>query len=453
RGYRLTQEGVNRVREMYKAKGLTQEKLATLAHTTVDTVKRLLGTKRSENGVERWVIENVVRVLGLKPTDIVDPKIWNPHHTQYPSEFKSLIEEKISNFCGRQFVFDAFEQFLNSHLNGYFTLIGDAGMGKSAIASKYVADCGAICYFNVLAERRNRPELFLKSVRQQIIQRYQLKEAEQDNLSTLLAKVSEQLKTGDRLVIVVDALDEVEQEPGGNLLDLPKTLPKQVYFFLTRRPYILRNKRLFIDPGVPIRELDLTHQDYCQFSQQDIQEYIRLFVAADSDYQNTLRQWIQNQNVSIEQFIQQVAEKSENNFMYIRYLLPAIANGNYNDLDLKDLPQGLQEYYQTHWVRMGMEERQPLMVMVLFILVEIGTPIPCGMIAEISDTDEADVGEILERWREYLIVQEIESETCWTLYHASFLQFLSQKRDLKSSRKLFKEVNQRIVDYYQSFAL
>jgi hypothetical protein len=101
---------------------------------------------------------------------------------------------------------------------------------------------------------------------------------------------------------------------------------------------------------------------------------------------------------------------------------------------------------------MGMEERQPLMVMVLFILVEIGTPIPCEMIAEIADADEADVGDILERWREYLTVQEMENETCWTLYHASFLQFLSQKRELKSSRKLFKEVNQRIVDYYQDFA-
>jgi hypothetical protein len=334
----------------------------------------------------------------------------------------------------------------------YFTVIGDAGMGKSAIASKYVADHPTICYFNVLAERRNRPELFLKSIRQQLIQRYQLKNLEQDNLSTLLAKVSEQLATSDRLILVVDALDEVEQEPGGNLLDLPKTLPDKVYFFLTRRPYLLRNKQLFVDPGVPMEELDLTDQHYSQFSQNDIKEYIRLFVNNDSEHQQTLKQWINNQNVTVEQFVEQVAEKSENNFMYLRYLLPAIANGNYNDLELKDLPQGLQEYYQTHWVRMGMEERQPLMVMVLFILVEIGTPIPCEMIAEIADADEADVGDILERWREYLTVQEMENETCWTLYHASFLQFLSQKRELKSSRKLFKEVNQRIVDYYQDFA-
>ncbi|MGB3535554.1 MAG: NACHT domain-containing protein [Microcoleaceae cyanobacterium] len=453
RGYRLTPEGVNLVRKTYKENSLTQEKLADLAHTTIDTIKRLLGTKRSENGVERWVIENVARVLKLKPTDIVDPKIWNPQQTLYPSEFKSLIEEKIRNFCGRQFVFSQFDQFLNSHPHGYFTVIGDAGMGKSAIAAKYVADRETICYFNVLAERRNRPELFLRSVRQQMIDRYQLKDAEQDNLSTLLAKVSQQLATGDRLILLVDALDEVEQQPGSNLLDLPNTLPDQVYFFLTRRPYILRNKQLFVDPGVAMQELDLTDEKYCQLSREDIKSYIRLFINSDSEHQETLNQWIDHQNVTVEQFIEQIANKSENNFMYIRYLLPAIANGNYNDLELKNLPQGLQEYYQIHWVRMGMEERQPLMVMVLFILVEIGTPIPCEMIAEIADADEADVGDILERWREYLTVQDIEEETCWTLYHASFLQFLSQKRELKATRKLFREVNQRIVNYYQNFTL
>jgi hypothetical protein len=451
RGYRLTPEGVNLVRKSYKENKLTQEKLADRANTAIDTIKRLLGTKGSENGVERWVIENVARVLKLKPTDIVDPKIWNLQETLYPSEFKSLIEEKIRNFCGRQFVFSRFDQFLNSHPHGYFTVIGDAGMGKSAIAAKYVADHGTICYFNVLAERRNRPELFLRSVRQQMINRYQLKNAEQDNLSTLLAKVSQQLATGDRLILLVDALDEVEQQPGSNLLDLPKNLPDQVYFFLTRRPYILRNKQLFVDPGIPMQELDLTEEKYCQLSREDIKSYIHLFINSDSEHQETLNQWIHHQDVTVEQFVEQVANKSENNFMYIRYLLPAIANGNYNDLELKNLPQGLQEYYQIHWVRMGMEDRQPLMVMILFILVEIGTAIPCEMIAEIADADEADVGDILERWREYLTVQDIEEETCWTLYHASFLQFLSQKRELKATRKLFKEVNQRIVNYYQYF--
>jgi hypothetical protein len=71
----------------------------------------------------------------------------------YPIEFERLIKDKTESFCGRKFVFDAIEDFFSNNLNGYFTVVGDAGMGKSAIAAKYVLDNPeAICFFNVRAE-------------------------------------------------------------------------------------------------------------------------------------------------------------------------------------------------------------------------------------------------------------------------------------------------------------
>ena len=85
--------------------------------------------------------------------------------------------------------------------------------------------------------------------------------------------------------------------------------------------------------------------------------------------------------------------------MYLRYVLPAIAKGDYNDLSLKQLPDGLQEYYQNHWVRMGLEAKPgQLMEIVLYILLEIGTPIDCEMIAGIAKEDECDVEAVLEEW-------------------------------------------------------
>lgn len=366
----------------------------------------------------------------------------------YSEEFAALIQEKTSSFCGRKFVFEALEQFIDNHTKGYFTVIGDAGMGKSAIAAKYVSDNRAICYFNILAERRNRPELFLKSIRQQLIHRYQLQNAGDADLRTLLSRVAQNLSSGEHLVIVVDALDEVEQEPGENLLHLPIALPDRVYFLLTRRPYNLGKKRLTVSPGVPVVELDLTAKEYEEFNREDVKAYIRLCLDRDPDYRDGLRKWIQERHIAPEAFVEQVAEKSENNFMYLRYVLPGIAAGDYDDLSLKELPQGLQEYYQTHWVRMGMEtEQQEIMAIILFILVEIGTPIPCEMIADIARKDESQVGRILDEWVEYLTQQEIEGETCYSIYHASFLDFLKGKRELKNTRKLFQDVNQRISEY------
>ena len=440
-------KGKEYLREQIKEKGFTQEKLAQLAKVSTDTIKRLLGTKDCPNGVERWQVTKIAEKLGLEPTDIVDPKDWNAGNS-LPPEFESLIAEKIRTFCGRRFVFDTFQQFITANPHGYFTIIGDAGMGKSSIVAKYVSEHKSPCYFNILVEGRNKPELFLKSIRQQLIDRYQLPNSENADLPTLLAKVAVKLTAGQPLVIAVDALDEVEQEPGENLLHLPTTLPDNVYFLLTRRPYHLGKKRLSVSPGVPVKELDLRDDQYVNFNQDDIKEYILFVINADYDYKDGLRKWIQERGILDASFVEQLANKSENNFMYLRYVLPAIAKGDYNDLSLKQLPDGLQEYYQNHWVRMGLEAKPgQLMESVLYILLEIKTAIPCEIIAGIAEVDECDVKAVLDEWVEYLKNQNVDGEICYSIYHASFLDFLKTKREMDSKRKLFKEVNQRIVDY------
>ncbi|MDB9458989.1 NACHT domain protein, partial [Dolichospermum circinale CS-545/17] len=320
-------------------------------------------------------LKQLIESLKEKPTIIVYP---------YPPEFEALIKEKIKLFCGRGFVFDAFEKFINDNKKGYFTVIGDAGMGKSTIAAKYVSDHKAICYFNVLVDGNNRPELFLASIRQQLINRYELTNVDKDDLSTLLTEATAKLSPNEKLIIVVDALDEVKQDPGGeNILYLPKTLPDHVYFFLTRRRYEPTQERLYTE-GLKKEYLDLTNSKYNQENQNDILGYIRFCLNNDPEHQAGLKTWIENKNISPEPFVQQLAAKSENNFMYLRYVLPAIAEGKYNDLNLNQLPQGLQDYYQTHWERMNMNNSSKEMrVMILFILVEIGTPISGEMISEI----------------------------------------------------------------------
>ena len=365
-------------------------------------------------------------------------------------EFQSLITEKTQSFCGRGFVFAAFQNFTNTNKKGYFTVIGDAGMGKSTIAAKYVSENNAICYFNVLVDGRNRPELFLESIRKQLINRYQITNVENADLSTLLEKATEKLSTNEKLIIVVDALDEVDQKPGAeNILYLPKTLPDNVYFLLTRRRYEPSKKRLYTE-GVTQEELDLTDKKYDAENAKDIQEYIRFCLENYPEHKNGLQNWISNRKITPDDFVQKLADKSENNFMYLRYVLPAIAEGDYDDVNLTQLPQGLQNYYQTHWDRMKMNDSSKEMkVMILFTLVEIATPIPCEMIFNILHQDEYVVQDVLDEWIEYLRTSNIDGDICYSIYHASFLDFLKAKRELQATRKLFKEVNQRIADYLE----
>lgn len=406
--------------------------------------------RRSDQKIDESLekLEQIIKLLepltAQKSEGSGNPSVPTP----YPEEFEALIQEKTKAFCGRKFVFAAFEKFINTKPNGYFTVVGDAGMGKSALAAKYVFDNHAICYFNILVQGSNRPELFLKSIRQQLIHRYQLQDVGDADLPKLLAKVAQKLPAGDRLVIVVDALDEVEQEPGAeNLLYLPRELPERVYFLLTRRPYSLEKKRLQV--SVPEGSLDLRVGEYANFSREDVKAYIRLLLNDDPDYKDALNKWIQQRNYTPEYFVEQVAEKSENNFMYLYHALPAIARGEYDDLALEQFPKGLQDYYQNHWRRMGMEtEPKELMVIVLLILVEISTPITCQTIAAIAERDIDEVEDVLEdKWVEYVKKQPIEGQLCYSIYHASFLDFIQEKRDVKRIKRLYKDVNQRIAEY------
>lgn len=370
----------------------------------------------------------------------------------YPKEFKATISEKTRLFSGREFVFEKVREFFRNKDRGYFTIVGDAGMGKSAIAAKLIKDYRFPCYFNIFADGRNTPEQFLASIRKQLINRYSLQNADNDNLSALIQKVSEKLtQNNDPLIIVIDALDEVKQEGRDNLLSLPQNLPKGVYFLLTRRPYNLETKRLSLSPDTPRDELDLRNDQYTQLSNDDVRKYIPLFIEKDKEYGENLRQWIQDHNINQVHFVDIVAAKSENNFMYLRYILPGIAKGEYRDLQLERLPEGLQDYYQVHWSGMGMEEEaNQIKVKILYVLVDIGIVSP-KLIAEILDQDEYEVRVVLNDWVEYLTKKEsLEDDKKYyqySIYHRSFLDFLKDKDELNPGRKILKEVKKSIADY------
>lgn len=421
-------EGKIKLREGYKAARLTIQSLAQQANVSEDTVKRLLGTKECPNGVERWAVENIAKFLNIKPTDIVNNKDW--YSQLIPPEFDILIKDKTQKFCGREFVFKSINEFLKTNKSGYFKIIGDAGMGKSAIAAHYVLNNpGTICFFNIRAEGKNRPDLFLRLIRQQLTHRFQIPDLADTDLSNLLTKASEKLSAWESLVIVVDALDEVEQEGNGNLLYLPTILPEKVYFILTRRPCNPEERRLNISPSVAYQELDL--RKYSQKSNDDVKEYIWQLLNS-GEYQQGLQQWLQQQNhISKTDFVETIAAKSENNFMYLRFVLPAIAEGFYNDKPLDELPVGLQGYYESHWRLMGMTTK-PLprnKIKIIYVMCALSNTISRELIAKYSKQSDLTVEEVLKGWAQFLQKQENYQPPRYRFYHESFRDFL-QRQDI-----------------------
>jgi lambda repressor-like predicted transcriptional regulator len=440
-----SESGKIKLKQAYKAAGLTIETLAEKAIVSQDTIKRLLGTKECPNGIERRQVISIAKALNISPTDIVDPQDWYPQ--QIPQEFKKLIADKTKSFCGRGFVFQAIAEFIQNNSNGYFTVVGDAGMGKSAIAAKYILDHPeTVCYFNIRAEGKNRADLFLKVIRQQLKERYELLNVEDADLSTLLTKVSEKISNGERLIIVVDALDEVDQEASGNLLYLPTILPNNIYFLLTRRPYLAEEKRLILSPSVAYQELDL--REYVQKSNDDVQEYIWLLLNS-SEYQQGLQQWIEKQpNLSKSEFVKEIAAKSENNFMYLRCVLPAIAEGFYNDKPLNQIPVGLQGYYLSHWQIMGMTNK-PLprnKIKIVYVMCALKSAASREVIAKYSKQNELTVQEILDGWAQFLQKQENYQPPRYRFYHESFRDFLHNLEIIKAAGVSLPDISAEVAE-------
>ena len=339
----------------------------------------------------------------------------------HPIEFQQVIVEKSQNFVGRAFVFSAISNFLHRHNRGYFTIVGAPGSGKSSILAKYVTENPHVIYYNAQVAGKNYAEEFLATICTQIAS------SGETSLHSLLQQVSDELEPQQKFIIAIDALDAIDrtnQTPGSNLFYLPRYLPRGVYFLLTRRPYIKKKSGLLIE--APSQVLDLA--EYPQQNREDVQAYIGQYFTSEQE------------------FITQLTVKSENNFMYLSQILPAISEGfscePYQFVELSDatslqLP-GLEAYYQQHFQKMippnSPSSERELKLSVLSVLVQHFSSVSAEAIARIIDADEYDVEEILENWHEFLILQQIDREIRYSFYHASFCNFLCKQLTLGTSK-------------------
>lgn len=369
------------------------------------------------------------------------------------NQFKSLIEDKTKWFVGRKYVFDAIQAFISNNPKGYFTIIGDPGQGKSAILAKYVQDTGCVAHFNVQLQGINRADQFLESVCRQLAIRYDLPydplppKATQDGefLSQLLEEVTRRAE-GQPVVVAVDALDEVDSASyrEANILYLPPQLPDGIYFILTRR-----RVEVPLTVYVPTQSLSLLDEQYQADSERDVRTYIQNRID-DSD---TLRQRIDERQESVPDFIHKLTEKSEMNFMYLRYILQDIESGLYKDLDLERFPHGLQGYYEFHWRRMGMMDK-PLpteKIKIVYVLAEVRQPVSVKKICDFSSEDGTKVEQVIKEWKQFLHDLRKNEQIRYSVYHSSFRDFLHRQDILASHPITLQDVHRRIAEDQLSF--
>ena len=394
-------------------------------------------------------------------------------------EFAAIIHQKSVNFLGRDFVFTAINNFLNRYNRGYFTIIGLPGSGKSAIIAKYInqnnpPENRQVIYYNAELEGKNHAEEFLKYICSQIIATFDQISLPNlpDNategswfLSLLLQQISDYLQSNQpnqKLIIAIDSLNCINshlQPPGTNIFYLPRYIPQGVYFLLSRRPFLPDNSGLLIE--APVQSLHL--EDYPQENKRDIQNYIRRnltpltplpyegmgeqdasnspspiteieeknlsnspLLAGEGLGERSIKSWLNTHQINEAEFMTNLTNRSENNFMYVSQILAAITNNFYPQPSQigTSFPPQLETYYQQHLEKMLGSQHQDFPLAVLQVLAQTTQPISVTDIANFLNTDEYDVEEVLEDWLEFLQVETIFDSTTYKFYHDNFRQWL-----------------------------
>jgi hypothetical protein len=362
--------------------------------------------------------------------------------------FDALIADKIRNFVGRRFVFDALDEFFNKQDSGYFVIRGVPGIGKSAFMAKLVNDRGYVHHFNIASQNIRSTRAFLENTCAQLIACYGLENKEfpqnaTDNSGFLVQCLSDaaakRKDKSQKIVIAIDSLDEADRlglASAVNNLFLPHSLPEGVYIVLTTRP--LADVRLDVAHK---QVLDLEANSAGNL--QDITEYIQAFIQRPA-----MQSRISTLGYKSDDFLVALRAKCQGNFMYLYHVLPDIEAGRLIPDNVDDLPDGLLAYYQRHWRQMrdgNEKEFDTLYEPIVCILGVAQEPVTVQQIATWTKLSQGQVKTSIQLWREFLEEEQVEDKQCYRIYHVSFQDFLKEQVDLD-------QFDEMIANFYLSLA-
>jgi len=404
-------------------------------------------------------------------------------------DFSAYIAEHIRDFTGREWVFAEIDRWLaDPGAPRYFIITGEPGIGKTAIAARLtqIRDLAAVHF--CIAHQANTvdPLDFARSLSHQLMHldcfaqclledqgvRVDVSINVQENYGQIIGVQIENLTSGSRsaaiafnrtvvdplkrlyadgfdqqLVILVDALDETVQQPGpetiADLLANARGLPPQVRFVLTSRP-----------EDAALRHFEQLHSPYLvldagrEENLQDVQEYIRGQLAASE----ALRTRLAEQKMQHQAFIERVTEASQGNFLYLVWLLPAVADGTQRFDALGVLPKGLdgihREFLRTRMVGKNIGQWRDHYRPLLGVLAAAQEALTAEQLTRFTGLSAQEVDDFLLDVQQFLDPIGARQGQ-YRLYHQSLVGFLSSKEQAGEFWIDLAQIHRRIADYYR----
>jgi hypothetical protein len=344
-----------------------------------------------------------------------------------------LIQQGL---IGRNWVIDAIEKWRLTRLDQrMFWLVAGPGMGKSAIAAHLVhyaklrAVAHHFCEYSnaesrsavrfvhnlafMLAARLQDYRVLLKTQLLNLEKGVREYEASELMQRLIIEPLRSQIDGGqrdDRLLVVVDALDEALPELTRLLAEYIPQLPEWIGFVVTSRPDVKAELSEF-----PAFELTIDNAN----NLQDMQEFLQ-------DWSQSLPDGELSSAIQKHLF-----QSSDGNIQYLVTARQGYQNGTFDLKDLTSMPLGLESVYLT-WMRRQFgdtpqqsEEWTKLAYPLFELLCVTPRPLPIPVLEKIAGWKGQDRAIVLNK-QGSLLVQE---DDCLRLCHRSLADWLTSTKN------------------------
>jgi len=366
-----------------------------------------------------------------------------------------LVREAARGFVGRNEEEEDILGYISAHERGHITVVGDPGIGKSALLSQIVLDLtqegaatdrsaeiasrcdelkqsGLAVAFHVCTRRVPEstavPQI-LSSLAEQLVKQYGPRAAapQQRSLRALLdvARVAQSHFMGKAL-LVIDGVDEVlaghsppEQREIINSLPLRGHLPDGVFVLLSSRRGYLDQER---GDAYQLELSGLARDD------------IRQLLAEVAD-----RYAIQEQNVDA---IQQV---SQSNALYVRMLVKDLKLRKLALDEIDRLPLGLEGYFEDFIRRLCVDRSWPALRDCLLLLAVARSHLSVNQVCAMSDLSWAEVEEAIEDKLQSVLVPVSPEIHDYQLFHEKFREFIVALFSGRLSPEVITRLNKHFV--------
>jgi hypothetical protein len=338
--------------------------------------------------------------------------------TDYFAVQSKIIGGYTRTFVGRAYAREVLEQFLRKYPRGYLIVRGGPGQGKTAFACHLVETEGYAHHFISRTGSRTDPRLILCSLLSQLLPLLGNGGALPEAISEL-TKTFEELLTDvtgrqKKLVIVIDALDELPPDDDMPPYLVTEALPNGVYYVVTSRDGDLVERlqeRLF---GIPHQLYDLGPLNLAETD-----EILRA----------------QKTDITAAE-VERIADVSQGNPLYLRAVVDELeSNPAY---DLRILPDTVEGFFRN--AMNGLRAGNTILGETLGCLSVARTSLSAQELSHITGHPQRQVDEQgIRPIRQFLF----EVDGHFSLYHTRFHEFVIQsvlyEEELRDSHRKIAE--------------